>query len=456
MTRTWLLGCVALLVAACSGGAAATGSGDGGGTGDGATRDGEFVEDSGHLDDANAASDSGLDGGAKDTGTADAKPHDSGAADTGSSFDGSWTINVPTDIPQVQNNGAAVQKAPVFQSISFSGYDQVAAIDAFVAGVGTTTYWTDAVAEYGVGPATVQPPVHLTQTAPKTIDDSAIGAFLATTLASKVGLMAPSANALYVISYPSTSTVTLGTSTSCTDFGAYHNSASVGGVTVAYAVVPECTYPPSTTLQSTTDSLSHELAEATTDPVPLPYSSSTWQGTDVNHTFWEVITGGDGELGDMCSFFYDSFYTPTGYAYDVQRIWSNAAAKAGHDPCQPELPGEVYFTGVPLMTDMVPIVWDGQTGYTTEGVQIAVGASKTIPVQLYSEDPMAAWGLAAVEYPSSKNLKFAWDTASGQNGDTRHLTITVSGTDSTYGGNAFIIESTSGSTTHMWLGFVGR
>jgi hypothetical protein len=345
----------------------------------------------------------------------------------------------------------------VFQSISFPGYDQTTAIDSFVATVGTTTYWHDAVAEYGVGTPTVEPPVHLTQAAPKTIDDTTIQSWLATTVAANVGLMAPSANAFYVISYPSTTTVTLETVyTSCTDFGAYHNSAAIGGVQVAYAVVPECTYAPSTTLQTSTDSLSHELAEGSADPIPLPFSSSAWQGTDVGHTFWEVIAGGDGELGDMCSFFYTSFFTPPGYAYDVQRIWSNTAALQGHDPCQPELPGEVYFTGVPLMPNSVPIVWDTQTGYTTEGVQIAVGASKTIPVQLYSEGPMAPWSVAAVEYPSSKNLKLAWDTTTGQNGDTLNLTITVSGTDSTYGGNAFIIESTSGSVTNMWLGFVGR
>jgi len=64
--------------------------------------------------------------------------------------------------------------------------------------------------------------------------------------------------------------------------------------------------------------------------------------------------------------------------------------------------------------------------------------------------------VSAVEYPSSKNLKFAWDTASGANGDTLHLTITVSGTDATYDGNAFIIYSTSGTVNNMWLGFVGR
>ena len=441
-TRTWLLGGVMLVIAAC-GGAASSGPGEDAG---GEPRDGAgdvgLVEDASHAD-TSTGGDAGSDwdgggfdsGGSKDTGAAhDAS--DSGAADTSTVPDAAWTIAVPTNIPQVQDNGAAVLKTPVFQSISFSGYDQTAAIDAFVESVGTTTYWTDAVAEYGVGPATVQPPVHLTAMAPGKIDDSAIGGWLATTLASNVGLMSPSANALYIISYPSTTTVTLEGSNSCTGFGAYHNSAAVGGVQVAYAIIPECTYAPSTTLQTTTDSLSHELAEATTDPVPIPYANSTWQGTDVNHTFWEVITGGDGELGDMCSFFSSSFFTPAG--------------------CQPELPGEVYFTGVPLMTDQVAIVWDGQSGYTTEGVQIAVGSSKTVPVQLYSEGPMAAWTVSATEYPSTKNLTFAWDKTTGQNGDTLNLTITVSGTDTTYGGNAFYIESTSGSLRHTWLAFAGR
>jgi hypothetical protein len=204
MTRNWLLGGVALLVAGCSGAAATSGSGDGGGGDDGAASDGQTVEDSGHADvtsGAEAGADTGgggLDaGGTKDTGAADASTHDA-----------SWVIAVPADVPQVQDNGAAVLKTPVFQSISFSGYDQTTAIDDFVSTVGATTYWHDAVAEYGIGVPTVQPPVHLAATAPKTIDDSAIGPWLATTLASNVGLMAPSANALYIISYPSTTTVT--------------------------------------------------------------------------------------------------------------------------------------------------------------------------------------------------------------------------------------------------------
>jgi hypothetical protein len=68
--------------------------------------------------------------------------------------------------------------------------------------------------------------------------------------------------------------------------------------------------------------------------------------------------------------------------------------------------------------------------------------------------------VSAVEYSpitnAPKHLAFAWDKTMGQNGDTLHLTITVSGTDATYNGNAFILYSSSGNEDNMWLGFVGR
>ena len=65
----------------------------------------------------------------------------------------------------------------VFQAISFAGYDQAASVEDFVATIGTSAYWTAAVAEYGVGTATVQPPVRLTDVAPTNIDDSTIQVF---------------------------------------------------------------------------------------------------------------------------------------------------------------------------------------------------------------------------------------------------------------------------------------
>src|SRR5580704_17363124 len=105
MTRNWLLGAAALLVAACSGGAAPSGPGDGGE--DARREDGQVVEDSGTLGEGSVAPEAGGDDGAE-----------AGAPDAGP--DASWIIDVPADVSQVGDNGGPVLHAPVFQSISFA------------------------------------------------------------------------------------------------------------------------------------------------------------------------------------------------------------------------------------------------------------------------------------------------------------------------------------------------
>jgi hypothetical protein len=356
-------------------------------------------------------------------------------------------------MPQVQYNGGPVIKAPVFQSITFNGYDQTSDVDAFVSGIGGNAFWKGAMNEYAVGKPTVQPPVHLTEAAPSSIDDSAIQTWLQGKVTAGGGFMTPSANALYVIFYPTSSTVTLMGLTSCQQFGGYHNSTTIGGVNVAYAVVPECTnFPGMTALEATTGSASHELEEACTDPFPF-VNPPTYTGADGDHTYMEVVLGG-GEVGDMCAQWPTSFFVPSGFSYQVQRPWSNVAASSGHDPCQPELPGETYFNSVPIQTDQVSILYQQQS-YPTGGIKIAQGASRTIPVQLYSEAPTAAWTVNAYNWPNTAaNLAFSWNTQTGKNGDTLQLTITVSAFDSTLGGDSFLIESTAGGATTYWLGYV--
>jgi hypothetical protein len=54
------------------------------------------------------------------------------------------------------------------------------------------------------------------------------------------------------------------------------------------------------------------------------------------------------------------------------------------------------------------------------------------------------------------NLDFAWDRATGNNGDTLHLTVTVNSVGDTYGGQAFLLESTLDSETNYWLGYVAQ
>jgi hypothetical protein len=418
--------------------------------------------DAGHAPDVGTKDAGSPDSGANDSGALDAGGHDGGASDArapdaSGSGDSGWVDNVPSGMPQVVSYGGPVIKNPVLQSITFPGYDMVSQMDDFVAQIGSTAFWEAAVGEYGVGAPTAQKPVHLLSAAPTSIDDSEIQTWLAQQITGGTsGLMAPSANAIYVISYPATTTVTLQGATSCTTFGGYHNSVAVGATEVAYAVVPECTFMNMTTLDTITASASHELIEAVTDPHPLT-TTPTYASIDQNHLYMQVLLGG-GEIGDLCAQWQSSFFMPSGFTYTVQRPWSNAAAKAGRDPCQPEPPGEVFFNSVPLLTDTVSIAYQNQT-FSTLGASIGVGASKTVPVQLYSEGPIGPWKVNAVALNSqgiTNDLTFVWDKTSGQNGDTLHLTITVATIDPTVGGDFFLIESTIGSTTNAWVGYVSN
>jgi hypothetical protein len=90
---------------------------------------------------------------------------------------------------------------------------------------------------------------------------------------------------------------------------------------------------------------SHELAEASTDPYPSFNNGAdlAYVGFDTPHYAWEVWQQFQDELGDACEFFRLSNYQLTGsFPYWVQRIWSNASAAAGHNPCAPQ-PTEPYF-----------------------------------------------------------------------------------------------------------------
>jgi hypothetical protein len=437
----------ALAVAACSSGAIVESqgqSGDGGGADGGGTGGGADATGDAHAADSATGHDSG-------------SVHDTGAPDTGAPEagvpDAPWVVAVPASMPAVQDFGGPLLSAPVFQSITFSGYDQTAQVDAFVAALPTTAYWPGAVAEYGVGTPTIQPPAHLAATAPTSIDDSAVQSWLVQQI-TLGNVMAPTSQNVYLVFYPSTTTVTLQGTTSCTQFGGYHGSTTVNSVPVAYAVVPECSIQGQPTLQTTTGTASHELIEACTDPFPFQGTPAFLQ-VDPAHMYWEAVVGG-GEVGDMCAQWPNSFFAPPDLPYLVQRTWSNSAAKAGRDPCQPELPKEVYFNSVPLMTDSVQIQFQGGA-FSTLGIAIAPGGSKTIPVQLYSEGPIGPWNVQALNVPQNASyLTFTWNKTSGQNGDTLQLTITVAASDPSFGGEPFLIVSSIGQTANYWLGYVGQ
>jgi hypothetical protein len=295
--------------------------------------------------------------------------------------------------PQVQNFGGPVLSSPKFVPVFFSNDDAatVSQVEDFLSKIGAGSYWTAAVSEYGVGAGTSTASVSLTEAAPGTIDDSAIQTWLAGKLnGDDPAWPAADANTVYVLHYPAGSTITFsdpmsGTASSCQDFGGYHSNitldANHGGMNVAYAVLPRCqAFGGGTVLDELTGSESHELIEASTDPYPM--TDPAYADVDDGHIYWDLALGG-GEVGDMCAQFSGVFTSfPPDLPYVVQRTWSNKAALAGNDPCVPALPGEVYFTAAPELDDVTLSIM-GQT-VTVKAVQIPVGQSKTIDLDLFS------------------------------------------------------------------------
>src|SRR6185437_13055959 len=163
----------------------------------------------------------------------------------------------------------------------------------------------------------------------------------------------PDESTIYTLFYPSGVNVSALGGVTCQAFQGYHDSFPLGGGDVIYAIVPRCPPPP---VQGVTDAdqmtaeASHELVEAATDP--LPSSKPAYVTVDAPSHAWELLGGG--EIGDLCAGFGDVFYKPTGFDNLVQRVWSNAAAAAGHDPCQPN-GATPYFNSAPVLADTITI-----------------------------------------------------------------------------------------------------
>jgi hypothetical protein len=379
------------------------------------------------------------------------------ASSTGSTGSSGYPASFPPP-PQVVSGGGPVLAHPKLYPVFFQGDDPtlVASLTDFTQKVGATPYWTATTSEYGVGAATGEPAIQLAEAAPGTIDDTAIQTWLAQKFAAGAPFPAPDDDTLMVLYYPSGTTITLQGATSCQTFGGYHNSATVGGQQVAYAVLPRCGATMGTVLDTVTSAASHELIEGSTDP--NPETNPAYVQVDEEDFYWQLLFQG-GEVGDMCAQLPNVFTTFPPFPYVVQRTWSNLSAQAGRDPCVPELPGEVYVNAAPVMSDMATLSVQGQT-VMVKSVQIPVGQSRTIPVDLFSEGPVSApWTVQGVDpapmLGSPQLLDLSVTPSTGENGDVAMVTIKVLQAGP---GNVelFYLTSTQGSQQGIWVGLVSN
>jgi hypothetical protein len=362
------------------------------------------------------------------------------------------------DVPQVQNNGGPVLTTPTVIPIFFASDPYQSNVEMFLGQLAASTFWGSATSEYMAGPLTIGTSIVVTDTPPVTTTTSQIEAWLVSYLDGTHPEFPPVAlDNIYTIFYPSSTTISdteLGTS--CTDYGGYHDEAkSTTNESIVYAVLPRCAmFGQLTGLDALTGPLSHEMMEASTDP--LVGTNPAWVSVDTDHMVWNIRPLG--EIGDMCAYEPQSFERLVG-SFMVQRPWSNASALAGHDPCVPVLSTPYYNAG-PVLTDTVMLDYYGQL-VPTKGIQIPLGQSATIDVQVFSDAPTTQWSVEAVDsnYGTANptELTFTWDTQYGNNGDTLHLTITRIANGTTFEGTEFFLYATRDSKTwNMWFGFVGN
>lgn len=370
------------------------------------------------------------------------------AADTGPAVD----MTPPSDtypaykpwIAQLSNNGGAVLKNPEVVTVTWPDEPNADTFEAFGDAIGDSAYWKTLVTEYGVGAAVSGATRHvrMKDAAPASITDTELDALVAKNAADPMsGWPAPTDQTIYVLYLPQSTSLMMsggkGSSGNACDqgIGGYHMSTEVGGKQVSYAILPQCPkfgpIPGEVTL-----SASHEIAEAATDP--QPNSNPGWVDFDDQYLAWYFFQQGATENGDMCEFYETSNYTESesGFAFNVQRQWSNASGAAGHDPCVPAAPGP-YFNVAPLDLQPVTASFGGGGGGGTikaKGFKVLVGETKTFTVGFYSDAKTDPWTIKVYEgnpllgtpTGTSSHLTVSTDKTSGQNGEKAHITVSVS------------------------------
>ncbi|HTQ47971.1 MAG TPA: hypothetical protein VMI75_34680 [Polyangiaceae bacterium] len=408
-------------------------------------------------------------GGSHEGGGADAG-HDSGMTQTCKPMNGTLAPGYPAmhgPLPQITYQNGGVLQNPEIVTVTFPGDPLAKQLEEFDDDVLQTCWWDTGRAGYceangmncvGRGVVPAKPHVEMTTPAAASYTDSANGgtSTLQTYIQQQVAsgaFPAPDENTIYALYFPSSTSITLDGISSCNNggFGGYHNSTAVtppGGSNtwVTYAVIMRCT----TTLAEATFAASHEFAEASTDPHvgqnKLGYYATQ---TNLDYLPWELLLGG-GEIGDFCVDILGLNEDQTTATYGsnswtVTRLWSNANAAAGLDPCMPMSSTETYFTLAP------------EAGHGT--LQMAVGQTQTFTATAYSSGPLT-WEIEATDLAQAEGqqaiVQVGLSASSVKNGDSVTVTVTLKSQPPSLGGGfsgePYLLISAAGQNgpAHFW------
>jgi hypothetical protein len=364
--------------------------------------------------------------------------------------------------PQLVENGGPTLSAPRVVTITWDGDPGREDYELFGDQLGDSKYW-ESVKEWGVGKAVAGPVVHMPAPFPA-MDDASIDAFVQTNVdnAPSSGWPAYTSQTIYTMYIPAGAPFTIGGQPACQVAGGYHANtiqpAPEGGAplpSVTYAVVLNCGFA-----DGVLQAASHELAEASTDPVP--FTSLALAGFDGGHFAYEIYQALQDEVGDACEFFANSFEEePPPFTFPVQRPWSNKSAAEGHDPCIPRPRGEAYFNTTTFASSMDAISVDlSAAGYgppiPTQGFKVPIGSSRTFDIGFYSDGPTADWTVNAVVRDTlpivdangnpvpNGSIQVSIDQPTGKNGHKARVTVTPLGTSAEFAAQYFELQSGAG------------
>jgi hypothetical protein len=270
--------------------------------------------------------------------------------------------------PQVvTTDGAVLNPMRLVTIVPDNDSADASAFFAFSNGIGSSRWWQRIAPEWRLG--TLGARANLMGPAiTANVTDHDVFTYI-NDMVSADATLARDGHTLYVLYLPPGIIVVQdGTpNTGCQLFGAYHIAYGTRGDNLA--VVQRCfdSFP----VENMTVAASHEIIESATDPddrgYKLPQIADRDQWRESVWNAWELT--GDAEIADLCE---GTFWSEGSSVY--QRIWSNAAAARGGDPCVPEIRDPYY-----------------NTDFAQDWYVIDAGATIAIPFTAWATGPMPAW-----------------------------------------------------------------
>ena len=220
-----------------------------------------------------------------------------------------------------------VQAAAEVWTVAWPGDEAIGAqVVDFLDWMLHSDYWKSSLGEYGVGAGLSKGLIVMPTAAPALLGDAEL-AQIATQLVAS-GQITRNDNTHVLFIPPPTTAVTNAGSSGCTDFLGYHShtGAATG---VAYSINVRCKGAAGEPIDQLSDTISHEVAEAATDPEP-------------RSGYVDISPAGQ-EVGDLCEFGLDvpidvppDATHPTARRYWLQRLYSDMRAANGTiEPCLP-------------------------------------------------------------------------------------------------------------------------